>query len=77
MRISPIKPRRAVCAAKLNSTVVMIMFGRQPEHAVHRVRVARVKARGDVGGNDRRHDLVVHAVANESVTETSPMSEFR
>lgn len=53
------------------------MFGRQPEHAVHRVRVARVKARGDVGGNDRRHDLVVHAVANESVTETSPMSEFR
>jgi hypothetical protein len=70
MRMSPIKPRQAVRAAKLNSTLATIVFGSQPYDALHRVRVARVKARGDVGGADQRHHLVIHAVANELRPET-------
>lgn len=47
-----------------------IVLGSQADHAVHRVRVVGVKASGDVGGTDERHDLVVHAVANEPRPET-------
>ena len=51
-------------------TYADVVFDRQSDHALHRVRIARVKTSSDVGGAEQRNDLIIHAVANQPGPET-------